>query len=91
MSPIPHIDDYKEKKESFASWYLLAGILGVAIFVVLLISSKVVVFTVKLIVKFALEHGVYFGIGILLLLIFIKKLKKSRRLREIKESGDSYR
>ncbi len=87
MSPIPHFDDYKEKKESFASWYLLAVIVGVVIFSFLLISTKVIVF----IMGFAIKHYIYFGIGVLVLLILIKKIKKRKRKKRFKEHEDSYR
>ncbi len=88
MSPIPHIDDYKEKKEkSYSSWYLLAGILGVALFFFFLISFKVIV----LVVKLAIKHWIYFAVGVLILLILIKKLRKSKRKEELKRHEDLYR
>jgi len=86
--PIPHIDDYKEKRErSYTSWYLLAIFLGIALFYFLLGSTKLIV----LIVGFAIKHWIWFGIGILVLLILIKKIKKGKRKKEFKEYEDSYR
>lgn len=86
--PIPHIDDYKEKRErSYTSWYLLAIFFGIALFYFLLGSTKLLV----LIVGFAIKHWIWFGIGILVLLILIKKLKKGKRKKEFKEYEDSYR
>ena len=93
MSPIPHIDDYKEKREkSYTSWYLLAIFLGIALFYFLFGSIKLII----LIVGFAIKHWIWFGIGILVLLILIKKLKKGRRKkkldeRKLEEYEDRYR
>ena len=76
MSPMPHIGDYVEKKKkSFLGWYLLSAIVGVALFFFFLLSTKGII----LVVKFAIEHWVYFGIGVLVFLILIKKIKKRRR------------
>lgn len=85
--PIPHIDDYKEKKENYSSWYLLGFIVGVGIFVFFLLFTKAFIFLVKL----AMEHGIRFGIGILILLIIIKKLKKRKRIKEAKKNENLYR
>jgi hypothetical protein len=86
--PIPHIDDYKEKKEkSYASWYLLAIVIGIVFFYFLLGSTKLII----LIVKFAIGHWIWFSIGVLVLLILIKKLKKRKRKKEFKEYEDRYR
>jgi len=86
--PIPHIDDYKEKREkSYTSWYILAVILGIVIFYVLFGSIKLIIF----IVRFAIEHWIWFGIGVLVLLILIKKIKKRKIKKEFKEYEDSYR
>lgn len=86
--PIPHIDDYKEKKEkSHASWYIIAIVIGIALFYFLLGSTKLIV----LIVGFAIAHWIWFGIGILIFLILIKKLKKSKRKKEFKEYDNLYR
>jgi len=84
--PIPHVDDYREKKKSYISWYLLACIIGVALFFFFLVSTKIIIF----IVGVAIEHWIYFAIGVLVLLILIKKLKKSRRKREFKRYENSY-
>ena len=86
--PIPHIDDYKEKKEkSHASWYILAIVIGITIFYFLLGSTKLII----LIVGFAIGNWIYFGIGVLILLILIKKLKKRKRKKEFREYEDRYR
>ena len=86
--PIPHIGEYKEKKErSYSSWYLLAGIVGVALFFFILISTKII----TLIVKFAIEYWIYFGIGVLILLILIKKLRKNKKKKELERHEDLYR
>ena len=86
--PMPHIDDYREKREkSYSSWYLLAGIFGVALFFFFLISTKIIIFMIG----FAIEHWIYFGIGVLIFLILIKKLRKNKRKREFKEYEDRYR
>lgn len=69
----------EKKKESFLSWYLLAGIFGVVLFFFFLISTKVFIFTFK----FALSHWIGFTVGVLLLLIFIKKLKKPKVIKEV--------
>ncbi len=88
MSPIPHIGEYKEKKnKSYFSWYLLAGIIGVAIFFFFLISFKVIV----VVVGFAIKHWIYFAIGVLVLLILIRKLRKSKRKKGFKRHEDLYR
>ena len=85
--PIPHIDDYREKKEkSYSSWYLLAGIVGVALFLFFLVSTKIIIFIVEL----AIAHWFYFSVGVLVLLILIKKIKKHKRMKEIKRE-DEYR
>ena len=84
--PIPHIGEYKEKKESHANWYLLAGIVGVALFFFFLLFFKVVV----LVVKFAIDNLIYFGIGVLILLFLIKKVKKNKRKKEMRYE-DRYR
>lgn len=87
MSPIPHIGDYREKKKkSYSEWYLLAGMVGVAIFLFFLLAFKVAV----LVVKFAIDNLIYFGIGVLVLIYLIKKIKKRKRKKEIKYE-DSYR
>lgn len=86
--PIPHIDDYKEKKKkSYASWYILAIIIGIAFFYFLLGSTKLFI----LIVGFAIKYWIWFGIGVLVLLILIKKIKKRKRKKGFKEYEDSYR
>ena len=86
--PIPHIGDYKEKKKkSYSSWYLLAGIVGVALFFFFLVSTKIIIF----IVGFAIKHWIYFVVGVLIFLLLIKKLRKHKRKREFKEYEDSYR
>lgn len=85
--PMPHIGEYREKKKkSYFSWYLLAGIVGVALFFFFLISFKVIV----LVVKFAIKRWIYFAVGVLILLILIKRIKKSKRKKEIRDE-DSYR
>ena len=84
---MPHIDDYREKKKSYSSWYLLASIVGVALFFFFLVSTKIIVFVVGI----AIEHWIYFAIGVLVLLILIKKVKKSGRKREFTNHEDSYR
>ncbi len=85
--PYQHIGEYREKKKkSYFSWYLLAGIVGVALFFFFLISFKVIV----LVVKFAIKRWIYFAVGVLILLILIKRIKKSRRKKEIRDE-DSYR
>ncbi len=85
--PIPHIGEYREKKKkSYSEWYLLAGIVGVAIFLFFLLAFKVVV----LVVKFAIDNLIYFGIGVLVLLYLIKKIRKRKRKKEIRYE-DSYR
>ncbi len=78
--PIPHIGEYREKKESHANWYILAGMVGVALFFFFLISFKVIV----LVVKFAINNWIYFAIGVLILLFLIRKIKKSKRKKEIR-------
>ncbi len=86
--PIPHIGDYKEKKKkSYSSWYLLAGIVGVALFFFFLVSTKIIIF----LVGFAIKHWIYFVVGVLIFLLLIKKLRKHKRKREFKEYEDSYR
>ena len=75
--PYQHIGEYREKKkESFANWYLLASIVGVAIFFFFLFSFKVIV----LVVKFVIAHWVYSTIGVLILLILIKKIRGKRKV-----------
>ena len=77
----------EKKKESYLNWYLLAGIFGVALFLFFLLSFKVIV----VIVKFAIKRWIYFGIGVLVLLILIKRIKKNKRKKEIMRYEDSYR
>lgn len=84
---MPHIDDYREKKKSYLNWYLLACIVGVALFFFFLVSTKIIIF----IVGVAIEHWIYFVIGVLVLLILIKKLRKRKRKEEFKRYEDSYR
>ena len=87
MSPIPHIGDYREKKkESHIGLYILSVVLGISIFLFLLLTTKVIGFLFRL----AMKHGFYFIVGFLVLLILIKKIKKSRRKKEF-ERRNEYR
>ena len=74
----------EKKKESYLRWYLLAVMLGVALFFFFLIFTKATIFIVKL----AIAHWIYASIGVLVLLILIKKLRKRKEIKEIK---DEYR
>ncbi len=85
--PIPHPDDYREKKESYLSWYLLAAMLGVSLFIFLLISTKTLIFVIKL----AIEHWIWFSVGTLILLILIKKSKKRKAKKEVEKYENQYR
>lgn len=86
--PIAHIGDYVEKKNrNYSSWYMLAGLSGVALFFFFLISFKVIV----LVAGFVIEYWIYFAIGVLILLILIKKLRKSKRKKGFKEYENRYR
>ena len=85
--PFPHIGEIKYKKESYSSWYFLAVIIGVGIFIFFLIFTKALIFIVKL----AMKHGIYFIVGVLILLILIKKLKKHKRMKEFKRNEYRYR
>lgn len=86
--PIPHIGDYKEKKKkNYSSWYLLSFIIGIALFFILLFSTKLIVFIVGL----AIKYWIYASIGVLVLLILIKKIKKRKRKKEFKNYEYPYR
>ncbi len=74
----------EKKKESYASWYLLAVIVGVALFYFFLFATK----TLIIVGKFAIEHWIWFTVGVLLLLLLIKRLKKPK---EIPKYEDQYR
>ena len=85
--PIPGIDDYKEKKEkSYASWYFIAFLIGIALFYFLLGSTKLI----TLIIKFAIEHWMWFIVIVLILLFLISRFKKIKRKREFKRYEHSY-
>ena len=88
MSPMPHIGEYVEKKKkSNVSWYLLSIVIGVGIFAVLLFFTKSII----LIVKFAINHYIYCGIGVLILWFLISRIKKRRRKKREREYADRYR
>ena len=77
----------EKKKESYLGWYLLAGILGVALFFFFLIFTRATIFIIKL----AIAHWIYASIGVLVLLILIKKLRKRKEIKEIRRYEDQYR
>ncbi len=85
--PMPHPDDYREKKESYLSWYLLAVMIGVGLFVLFFIFIKSSIFIVKL----AIAHWIWFTVGTLILLILIKKLKKPKVIKEVERYENQYR
>ena len=85
--PIPHPDDYREKKESYLHWYLLAAMFGVALFVFFFISTKALIFIVKL----AIKHWIWFSIGTFILLFLIKKSRKRKVIKEVERYEDQYR
>ena len=77
----------EKKKESYFHVYFLAGMLGFALFFFLLLSTKVIIFTLK----FVFDNWIWVTVGVLILLILIKKLKKPKVIKEVNRYEDQYR
>ncbi len=89
MSSISH-PDYREKKEDNSRWYFYAFLSGIGIFLIFLIVTKGLIFVVTFVVKVAKDYTFYFGVGALILLILIRKLRKNKRKKEVRKYEYSY-
>ena len=76
----------EKKKESYLSWYLLAVVFGIALFFFFLIFTRATIFIIKL----AITHWIYASIGVLVLLILMKKLRKRKEIKEIRRDEYQY-
>ncbi len=86
--PMPHIGEYREKKQDNAQWYLLAILIGLAIFFIGLISTKTLIFLTTFIIKIAKENTIIFGVVILILLFF--KIKSRSRKKRLEARRNEY-
>ena len=69
--------DGKEKKKNHFDWYLLAILLGVVIFVVSLISLKILFIVGKII----FQNWIWFVVGIVSLFMLNRFLKKTKKIK----------
>lgn len=76
------IGSYTEKKkESYLGWYILAILFGVVLSFFFFIFIK----TFIVVLKLSIKHWIYASIIVILIVIFIKKLRKRKKIREINE------
>ena len=69
--------DGKEKKKNYFDWYLLAVLLGVVIFVVSLISIKILFIVGKII----FQNWIWFVVGIVSLFMLNRFLRKPKKIK----------
>ena len=69
--------DGKEKKQNHFDWYVMAVLLGLVIFVVSLIFIKIVVIVVKII----FQNWIWFVVGIVVLFMLNRFLKKPKKIK----------
>ena len=81
------IGEYTEKKkESYFSWYLLAVVIGVALFFFSLLATKSLIFAAKFVIK----HWILVSVGVVIL-ILIKKLRRPKVVKEVVRNEYQYR
>jgi len=77
--PMPHIGDYVEKKVDHSNYYFMAMLVGVGLFLAILGITKGLTFLISSIIKLARGRIFYFIIGVLILLILVRKFTKKKK------------
>jgi len=76
--PMP-LPEYKEKKVDNSSWYLLAIMIGIGIFLLSLGLTKGVAFIISSLIGLAKGRTFYFIVGVVILFLIIRKLIKKKK------------